>query len=194
MSSPADFYWTVLNALPMPVFAVDAELRVCELNRAAQEFFELKRELVLNGRPGDVLHCLHAARGCGLSEHCADCVVRNSVNASLVGQKVTRRRVKFETNRSGIQRTFEQLVTTAPFPFESEALTLLVLEDITELTLLKSLLPICMHCKKIRDDNQYWQQVETYFQRFIGVEFSHGVCPDCVTKFYRTKIDPSKGK
>jgi nitrogen-specific signal transduction histidine kinase len=194
MSNPADFYWTVLNAMPMPVFVLDGELRICDLNSAAQAFFEVKRELVLKERPGDVLHCLHATRGCGRGAHCADCVVRNSVNASFARQKVSRRRVKFETNRSGIHRDFELLVTASAFPFESETLTLLVLEDITELMMLKNLLPICMHCKKIRDDNQYWERLETYFQRFIGVEFSHGICPDCVTKFYGAKFDPSASK
>ncbi|NJK90680.1 MAG: response regulator [Blastochloris sp.] len=51
---------------------------------------------------------------------------------------------------------------------------------------LKSLLPICMYCKKIRDDQEYWQQVETYFHEVTGTDFSHGVCPDC----YDTILGP----
>src|SRR6202451_2392798 len=48
-----------------------------------------------------------------------------------------------------------------------------------EVDRLQSLLPICSYCKRIRDDRNYWQQVETYVSTRTGVQFSHGVCPDC---------------
>jgi diguanylate cyclase len=45
-------------------------------------------------------------------------------------------------------------------------------------------LPICMFCKKIRTDDGYWQQMETYFARHVDVAFSHGICPDCLKEKY----------
>lgn len=47
---------------------------------------------------------------------------------------------------------------------------------------LKELLPICMFCKKIRDDNDYWQQIEVYLHQHTGTDFSHGICPDCFAR------------
>jgi len=47
---------------------------------------------------------------------------------------------------------------------------------------LRGLLPICSYCKRIRSDEDYWQQVETYVADRSDVEFSHGVCPDCLEK------------
>ena len=44
---------------------------------------------------------------------------------------------------------------------------------------LEGLLPICSHCRKIRNDQDYWQQIEGYFQEHTGAKFSHSVCPDC---------------
>ena len=44
---------------------------------------------------------------------------------------------------------------------------------------LHGLLPICSYCKKVRDDQNYWQQVEGYISHHTEVRFSHGVCPDC---------------
>jgi sigma-B regulation protein RsbU (phosphoserine phosphatase) len=44
---------------------------------------------------------------------------------------------------------------------------------------LQGLLPICTYCKKIRDDQNYWQQVESYISSHSGVQFSHGICPGC---------------
>lgn len=51
-----------------------------------------------------------------------------------------------------------------------------------EVETLSDLLPICAWCKKIRDDQGYWQQVESYFSRRSGVRFTHGVCLDCASK------------
>jgi DNA-binding response OmpR family regulator len=57
-----------------------------------------------------------------------------------------------------------------------------ILEFTTQIRMLKELLPICMYCKRIRDDQDYWQQVETYIHSHTGSNFSHGICPDCFTK------------
>lgn len=51
---------------------------------------------------------------------------------------------------------------------------------------LEKFLPICAYCKKIRDDHNYWEQLESYISRHTDSEFSHGVCPDC----YQTHIIP----
>ncbi len=47
---------------------------------------------------------------------------------------------------------------------------------------LKRLLPICMYCKKVRDDSQYWQEIEHYIHQETGTDFSHGICPDCMAE------------
>jgi PleD family two-component response regulator len=55
---------------------------------------------------------------------------------------------------------------------------------LAEIKQLSGLLPICSGCKKIRDDEGYWQQLEHYFSNHFDVRFTHGVCPDCVKKIY----------
>ena len=47
---------------------------------------------------------------------------------------------------------------------------------------LHGLLPICSYCKRIRGDDQYWQQVESYLAEHSGAQFSHGICPPCYAK------------
>jgi hypothetical protein len=47
---------------------------------------------------------------------------------------------------------------------------------------LEGLLPICAWCKRIRDDEGYWSQVEAYFHKSTGAEFTHGICPQCSEK------------
>lgn len=50
--------------------------------------------------------------------------------------------------------------------------------------LLSGLLPICAGCKQIRDDRGYWSQVESYLQKHSEATFTHGLCPDCIQKYY----------
>ncbi|MBI3886949.1 MAG: hypothetical protein HY302_14660 [Opitutae bacterium] len=47
---------------------------------------------------------------------------------------------------------------------------------------LSGLIPICAGCKKIRDEQDFWQGVEVYLSRHTGAKFSHGLCPDCFAK------------
>lgn len=49
---------------------------------------------------------------------------------------------------------------------------------------LRGILPICCFCKKIRDDKGYWNQVEAYMSSHSDLEFSHGICPECMKKHY----------
>ena len=49
---------------------------------------------------------------------------------------------------------------------------------------LSGFLPICVSCKKIRDDAGYWKQVESYIKEHAEVEFSHSLCPECIQRLY----------
>ena len=53
---------------------------------------------------------------------------------------------------------------------------------------LHGLLPICSYCKKVRDDQNYWQQVEAYVESRAAVQFSHGICPDCYEREVRPHL------
>jgi len=53
---------------------------------------------------------------------------------------------------------------------------------LNEVRQLKELLPICMYCKRVRDDQDYWHQIESYIHTHTGADFTHGICPDCFTK------------
>lgn len=57
-----------------------------------------------------------------------------------------------------------------------------ILRYTTQISNLESMLPICTYCKKVRDDNNYWQQVESYMLQHMGTSFTHSVCPSCYEK------------
>lgn len=53
-----------------------------------------------------------------------------------------------------------------------------------EVRTLKGIVPICASCKNVRDDQGYWNRVETYLNEHTEAEFSHAVCPDCMKRLY----------
>ncbi len=53
-----------------------------------------------------------------------------------------------------------------------------------QVKVLRGLLPICSHCKRIRDGSGGWQQLEVYIDRHSEAEFTHGLCPDCMHEYY----------
>jgi hypothetical protein len=169
------------------VFIVDEDVRIRELNSAAAAALGANLASVHNKLGGEVLNCLHAHEvpgGCGSAPSCKGCIIRNCVALCLSGQTITRRRVQFVVDRGGVKRGMELLITASPMQSAGENLVMLVLEDISEFTMLKDIVPICMYCKKIRDDQNYWQNVENYFRDYAGFDFSHGICPGCMKEHY----------
>lgn len=67
---------------------------------------------------------------------------------------------------------------------ERERLLLELQKNRATLDTLSGLIPICSKCKKIRDDKGYWNQLESYIHNHTGVDFSHGICPECAKKLY----------
>jgi len=55
---------------------------------------------------------------------------------------------------------------------------------LSKIKTLSGLLPICASCKKIRNDQGYWQKLETFVREHSGAEFSHSICPDCMKQLY----------
>jgi CheY-like chemotaxis protein len=67
---------------------------------------------------------------------------------------------------------------------ERDRLIVELQEAMASIKTLKGLLPICASCKKIRNDKGYWQQVEGYLSEHADIQFSHGICPECMEKLY----------
>ncbi len=62
---------------------------------------------------------------------------------------------------------------------------------IADVRKLKSMLPICMYCKSIRDGRDYWHRIEDYIHTETGTDFTHGVCPECLAKIQK-QLDSEK--
>lgn len=94
-------------------------------------------------------------------------------------------------------REVERAITIAMARFEAlmklRELNAELMEALEKVKKLSGMLPICASCKKIRDDEGYWHQVEAYIREHADVEFSHGICPDCSRKLYPYLYDDEGG-
>jgi DNA-binding response OmpR family regulator len=62
-------------------------------------------------------------------------------------------------------------------------------EALANVKALQTLLPMCAYCKSIRNDQNYWEKVETYFTQHSGVSFTHSYCPTCYERFVRPELE-----
>ena len=61
-------------------------------------------------------------------------------------------------------------------------------ESLAQVRRLRGLIPICAWCKKVRNDQNYWQQVEDYVGEHSDARFSHGICPECVERVVKPEL------
>jgi hypothetical protein len=84
--------------------------------------------------------------------------------------------------------TFKQLISEFKTSIEKDLELLCQTQELksslSQIKQLRGLLPICMHCKKIRDDKGYWNQIETYIRDHSQAEFSHSICRECAEKYH----------
>ena len=172
----------VFDVMPVLVFIVDRDLRIEAYNSTAFAFLGESPEKILKERGGEVFHCIHSTEtpeGCGHSEACKDCDVRNSVYQAIEGKRVIRKNTEMTLKKDEAEVNINVAITALPLDYKDKDLYLLMIEDIGELIQLRSILPICAKCKKVRNDKDYWGTVESYFEEHSDVSFSHGLCPDC---------------
>lgn len=67
-----------------------------------------------------------------------------------------------------------------------------ILQFATQVRTLEAFLPICSYCKKVREDSNYWTQIESYINTRTGTDFSHSVCPDCYQSVVLPELEKLK--
>jgi hypothetical protein len=174
----------ILDAMPSLVFLMDREARILFANRAARRACDPAQSTALRRLGGEALHCMHAQRdrGCGTTDFCADCIIRKAVGSAMEGGSVFREVSPMVLDEEGEPRDAWFLVTASQFEHEGKPLALVVLEDLTELYELRQIVPLCMGCRKVRDDAQFWRQVDEYLSKHAGLRFSPGLCPECLAQ------------
>ena len=85
------------------------------------------------------------------------------------------------------EKAMQALVRQVMALLEFRRVSLHLADALNHIKTLQGLLPICAWCKRVRDDEGYWDQVEAYLHKYTGVDFTHGICPECLEKM-RPKV------
>jgi Response regulator containing a CheY-like receiver domain and a GGDEF domain len=108
---------------------------------------------------------------------------------------LTSREADLENQRAAIEAGVDDFLVK-PLDRQELWMRLRVAERIlryaTQVQQLEAFLPICSYCKKVRDDQNYWQQIEGYINARTGSEFSHSVCPDCYARVVLPELEEIK--
>ncbi len=197
-----DILRAIFDALPSLVFIVDEDLKIYEHNKAASDFIGHRGGAILKQKGGDILKCfqaLQAPEGCGTGTLCNECIIRNSVREALAGHHVVRRRSRLEVISDGSANQIYALISASPFKHKDKKLVLLVIEDLAPLAELREILPICSICNKVRNEEEVWLRLESYFKEYWDLSFSHSLCPECfkeemkkIKKFSDAKNSPQR--
>ncbi|MFC1835047.1 response regulator [Thermodesulfobacteriota bacterium] len=102
---------------------------------------------------------------------------------AAVAHKLELEKVNIELRQVN-ERLLEEIAERQKAEEDKEHLILELREALAQVKKLSGFLPICSSCKKIRNDEGYWQQIEAYIAEHSEADFSHSICPDCAERLY----------
>jgi len=176
------FFKTIFDVIPVMALIVNHEGRVFRINTAAKNLLGLNTEEEYLQRGGDAFHCINhldEPRGCGIGPDCENCVIRKSAMSAIHGTIVQRARWKLEIEHNNETKTLNLLISAVPLEYLEFKMAVVIIEDVSKISELEGLIPICASCKNIRDDNGYWTRLEHYIESRSEAEFTHDLCPSC---------------
>lgn len=91
----------------------------------------------------------------------------------------------YHTKVSFLRRRHEVVVLNGELERQNGRLR----EALAEVKTLRGIVPICAHCKRVRNDQGFYESVEKYMSRHSELEFSHGFCPECAKRYYGDLVD-----
>jgi nitrate/nitrite-specific signal transduction histidine kinase len=109
-------------------------------------------------------------------------------NVDLLEERVKERTGELQEANEQLAKEIKDREATE---LEKEILIVQLKSALENIRTLKGLLPICASCKKVRNDQGYWEQIETYIRDRSDAEFSHSICPECRERLYPKKEDSS---
>ena len=143
LSEESEFLNALFETIPASVMVVDADHKIRMVNQALERDFAVVRDTIVDVCPGDALSCPSAVQNpaaCGSLDECLKCQLRPTIAEALAGARIDRRRCQFSYQVDEETHELTLLVSTKPLDHKGERLSIVILEDITELSGLRQAL------------------------------------------------------
>lgn len=108
----------------------------------------------------------------------------NTIGVCGFSHDITKQKQLEEKLKTTNKKLLEEINERKQAESDREKLIAELQKALEEIKNLQGIIPICMHCKKIRDDEGYWHRVETYIEKNSDAKFSHGICPSCLDEIH----------
>lgn len=191
----------IINSVADPIFVKNREHRFVLVNTAFCDFIGHSREEILGKTDFDFFPT-HQAQI--FREKDEDVFLTGNENTNeeeltnregneyiIITKKTLHRGKNGEIFLVGVIRDVTELKRIER---EREELIQKLHNALDEVKQLQSYLPICSYCKKIRQDENYWQQIEQYIFDHLGTLFSHSICPDCFANIAQKELEKFRQK
>ncbi|MFH2091214.1 MAG: PAS domain-containing protein [Pseudomonadota bacterium] len=179
----------ILDSLPDMILEVDSKLTIVWANKTA---LDLNQDAIghacYQSFPGKQTAC----EGC----YCSKALKTGKIEAGIMYQPASKTSGESYWENIGIPLKSDGKNTLTVLEVSKNVTDRILAEKekeklirelklaLSDIKMLRGLLPICSHCKKIRDDKGYWRQIEGYIQEHSDAKFSHGICHECAKKYY----------
>lgn len=175
------------------IWAIDAKGFYTYASPKIREFLGYEPEEVIGKTPFDLMPVKEAERVRNLFN---EIVAAQEPIKAIANENISKdgRKVVFETRGvpiydtngqlTGYQGVDRDITDRQAMELQREELIAELQTALAEIKQLQGFLPICAECKKIRDDQGYWQQIENYIEDRSKAKFSHSICPNCALKLY----------
>jgi PAS domain-containing protein len=178
---------TLMEHTSEGVLVLDATDRIVDINGAARRLFGIDAAVI--GRSfHDGIPALRA--GVNWTMGTPPQIIHLSVEPDMTLEVSISPVVSRVGKRTGRILLIRDISERRRAELEREKLIAELQDALGNVKQLHGLLPICASCKKIRDDQGYWHQVEHYMTEHSTVEFSHGICPQCAMRLYPDLVEP----
>jgi PAS domain S-box-containing protein len=174
----------LLNQVNDGVISLDLENRIISVNPGAEELFIFEKNELL-GKDLPSLTDLNSEKPIPMEPPChREIVIHRKDGTTLEASLSLSPLFNEDNNKIGYVCLIQDVSERKALEAKREKLIQELQAALTQIRTLNGLLPICAHCKKIRDDKGYWNQLESYLSEHSDIVFSHGLCPDCMEELY----------
>lgn len=200
LTASLSFQQQLLETIPIPIFYKNDKYIFTGCNKSFEEFFGLNRQDII----GKSIHNITSEPLAELY-HNKDAELMNNPGVLVYELEVDNddnnvRHVvvhkatftKPDGKTGGFIGAILDITQRKKAEKEKEKLITELQEALDKVKLLSGFLPICASCKKVRDDQGYWNQIESYVRDHSEVEFSHSICPECAQKLYSKYLGKNK--
>ena len=189
----------LMNNMQDCLFVLDEANRLVDLNPSARELIDLGGNRAIGLKPDQFLLKQPVLTGYFTGGGLERIEIQFAANGAhrwyeLESRYLAGRNPKKKLRQPGKMIILRDITIRKSAELEREKLIGELQEALSKIKTLSGMLPICSSCHKIRDDNGYWNQIESYIRDHSEAEFSHSLCPDCVKKLYPDLFTDQDGK